>query len=134
VIEERGERGIVAPDVEDEGRLVVQAELGPGDDLEQLLEGAVAARDAMKASASSAMRALRACMSATTCVWVSRVWSSSAVASAAGITPTTSPPAASAASARMPISPQLPAPYTRPTSRSASLVPRAAAAAVCRGS
>ena len=83
---------------------------------------------ATKASANAAMRALRSCIVSTTCSAVSPGWAISRATRLWGITPITSPPAASAASATAPISPTLAPPYTTPTPRAASARPRACAA------
>ena len=58
-----------------------------------------------KPSASSLSRALRSCIVAVTSMRVSPVWATSAPTSCSVITPTTSPPAASVASATMPMRP-----------------------------
>ena len=60
---------------------------------------------AMKASASSDIRALRSCMDETTWSSVNPSWATSSANRSPGMTPTTSPPAARAASATAPMSP-----------------------------
>ena len=65
---------------------------------------------AMKASASSAMRALRSCMDCTTSRRVRPRFASSAVTSCSGMMPMTWPPAARAASLSAPIRPTWPPP------------------------
>ena len=110
-IEEGLERREVAADVEQADRLGVELELRPRQHLGQLLERAEAARQGdervgerghLRPSARGASRR-RGARSAPG-------WASSRSTSPRGITPTTSPPAASAASATAPISPSRPPP------------------------
>ena len=56
------------------------------------------------------MSILRSCIEPTTCSFVRPECEISFAANTSGITPTTSPPSASAASATAPISPTLPPP------------------------
>jgi len=100
----------VAGGVERGHRLGVDAELGPREDLEGLLERAEAAGQREEPSASAAMVALRSCMLSTNFSSVRPVWASSRLASGRGITPMTSTPAAMAASARIPMMPTEPPP------------------------
>src|SRR5262249_49540843 len=88
---------------------------------------------ATNASASSAISALRSWRDETTCSSESPAWASSRSTSSRGITPTTSPPAASAASASAPIRPTRPPPYTTPRPRPASAAPKDRAASAYAG-
>ncbi len=56
------------------------------------------------------MRALRSCIESTMCRVVTPLWPISLAMSVCGMTPTTSPPASSIASATTPIRPTLPPP------------------------
>src|SRR5262245_60340930 len=89
---------------------------------------------ATKASASSAMSALRACMSGTTRRSRSVRCAISRSTRPRGMTPVTVPPRATTSSASAPMRPTLAPPYTRWSRRSASSRPRARAAARWRGS
>ena len=124
---------VVAEDVEHTHRLRVDAELGPGENLQRLLEGAEPPGRAMKPSASEAMVALRSCMLSTRRISLTPGCASSRVASGRGMTPITSPPSASTASARAPINPTEPPPYTSPSCRSTSVRPRRRAASTYSG-
>lgn len=82
---------------------------------------------AIKASESSARRALRWCMVSTTSSRVSPSCPTSLAASPRGMTPITRPPPASAASAATPIKPTRPPPKTRVRPRAAIAWPSASA-------
>jgi hypothetical protein len=110
MVEEAKQRSKEAIHFDDAARLRVQAELGPGPNLEQLLEGAKAAGKAANPSASSVIIALRSCIEPTTLSSVRPPWPISRSISARGITPITSPRAARAASANAPMSPTRPPP------------------------
>jgi hypothetical protein len=88
----------------------------------------------MKASDSSAIRALRSCIVSTISSRVSPRWPISRDPSARGRMPMTSPPASSAASASTPMSPTLAPPYAMPMPRSARFRAVAAAASAYAGS
>ena len=106
VVEERGEPVVVAGGVEHAERLVVEAELAPGVDLDQLLERADPAgeRDERVARARPSAPCARASCRRRA-ARSGPVWAISRSTSACGITPTTSPPAASARRRAAPIRP-----------------------------
>jgi len=110
VVDEAQQLLPVAGDVDDDDRLVVEAELLPGDDLEGLVERAEAAGSTAKASDISNMRCLRSCMLPTTISSLTPLWPISASWRCAGMMPMTRPPASSAALATRPIRPIRPPP------------------------
>ena len=130
-VEQREQRLAEALHVEDHHGLGVHAELGPGE------RSRTAPRtcrgrpgSAMKPSARSAMSALRSCIEPHDAQLGEAARGRSPwPASASGITPITSPPAAMAASATTPISPTSPPPYTTPSPRRARVAPSSAAVA-----
>ena len=111
VVHQRRQRVVVAGHVEHADRLAVDAELAPGEYLEQLLERTDSRRAARRSRRPvSAISALRACIVGTTRMSATPRCASSRAARPCGITPTTRPPPASTLSATTPISPIEPPP------------------------
>ena len=121
------EGGGRAGHVADQDRLGMQSELAPGDDLDCFIQRPQATRQRTKASAASNMRCLRLCIKSVTTILVTPACATSRRVRNSGMMPRTSPPAASAASARTPISPMRPPPYTSRMPAFANPVPSACA-------
>ena len=104
------QRRPIAGDVDDHDRLVVQAELLPGDDLERLVERAEAARQHREGIGHLEHAALALVHAVDDDELAEPGMADLAVVEMAGMMPVTRPPAASAASATSPISPTRPPP------------------------
>jgi hypothetical protein len=123
------QRLVIGLHIEQADGLAVEAELGPGEDLEELLEGAQPARQGDETVGQLGHAGLAGVHRIDHLEAGQASWPTSHSSSARGITPTTRPPAARQASATMPIRPTLPPPYTSSMPRSASSAPTASAAA-----
>ena len=88
----------------------------------------------MNPSARSHIACFRVCIESVTTSSVRPRWATSRSLRACGMNPTTSPPAASAASATVPINPTRPPPYTTVCPAAASDAPSSHATTVSAGS